>query len=149
VLLLAEDRARQRQRYHTARGTHLRARPQRTPLKGWRKLLALLITAMPVLCGFGIPFYVFGTYALRRIEQIASPDLVSSFLNSVLTASTTSLLTVMVALLLINAVRLSRSHSIRVAVRLALMGYALPGGIIGLGLLFVLARFDNAVDELL
>ena len=32
------------------------------------------------------------------------------------------------------------------AVRLASVGYALPGGILGLGLLFVLARFDNTVD---
>ena len=31
----------------------------------------------------------------------------------------------------------------RATVRLASVGYALPGGIIGLGLLFVLARFDN------
>ena len=34
----------------------------------------------------------------------------------------------------------------RATVRLASVGYALPGGIIGLGLLFVLARFDNDVD---
>jgi iron(III) transport system permease protein len=148
ALLFAENRARHRQRFHAARGTHLKARPQRTPLKGWRKLLALLVAALPVLCGFGIPFYVFGAYALRRLDQIASPDLISSFLNSLLTASTASLLTVMLALFLINAVRLSRSHSMRVAVRLASIGYALPGGIIGLGLLFVLARFDNAVDAL-
>ncbi|MDW6025137.1 iron ABC transporter permease [Mesorhizobium sp. BAC0120] len=149
VLLFAEDRARQRQRFHTTRGTHLKVRPQRIPLKGWRKLLALAVATVPVLCGFGIPLYVFGSYALRRLDQIASPDLASSFLSSLLTASTASLLTVMLALFLINAVRLSRSHSMRVAVRLASIGYALPGGIIGLGLLFVLARFDNAVDALL
>ena len=31
-------------------------------------------------------------------------------------------------------------------VRLASVGYALPGGILGLGLLFALARFDNTLD---
>ena len=37
----------------------------------------------------------------------------------------------------------------QVAVRLASVGYALPGGILGLGLLFALARFDNALDGLM
>ena len=37
----------------------------------------------------------------------------------------------------------------RATVRLASVGYALPGTILGLGLLFALARFDNAVDAIL
>ena len=34
-------------------------------------------------------------------------------------------------------------------VRLASMGYALPGTIVGLGLLYALARFDNGLDALM
>ncbi|EFF2235289.1 iron ABC transporter permease, partial [Escherichia coli] len=40
-----------------------------------------------------------------------------------------------------------RSTGISALVRLASTGYALPGGIVGLGLLFALARFDNVVDQ--
>ena len=63
-----------------------------------------------------------------------------------MTASCTALLTVVLALFLLNAVRLARSHDVTATVRLASIGYALPGGILGLGLLFVLARFDNTID---
>jgi len=146
VLLLAEDGARRSQRFHAARGTHLKARAQRVRLAGWRRPVAPMIAALPILSGFGIPLYVFGGYALRRLDQIASPELADSFLNSLLTAATAAILTVTLALFLINAARLVRSRTMRLSVRLASIGYALPGGIIGLGLLFVLARFDNTVD---
>lgn len=146
VLLAAEDRARRGQRFHSARATHLKARPQRIPLGGWRAALALCAAALPVACGFGVPLYVFGAYALKRLDQVASPELAGAFANSIMTASATAVLTVALALLLVNAARLTRARGMRFTVRLASLGYALPGGIIGLGLLFVLARFDNTLD---
>ena len=146
MLLGTEQWARRRQRFHTGRATHMRARPPRRRLKGWRALAALAATALPVLAGFGIPIFVFGQYAARRMEQFYAPALSRAFLNSLATATATALITVVLALFLINAVRLCRSHGISVLVRLASIGYALPGGILGLGLLFALARFDNALD---
>jgi iron(III) transport system permease protein len=146
AILGAEYWARQKRRFHTGRATHMKAHPPRVALKGFWGPLATLLTALPVFLGFGIPIWVFGEYALRRLDQFASPDLVDAFLNSLLTASCTAVLTVALALFLLNAVRLSRSHDVTATVRLASIGYALPGGILGLGLLFVLARFDNTID---
>jgi iron(III) transport system permease protein len=148
LLLAAEQWARRSQRFHTGRATHMRARPPRVRLRGLHAVLALLATGLPVLAGFGIPLYVFGQYASRRLEQFSSPAVASAFVNSVVTAAITALITVTLALFLINAVRLCRSRGITVMVRLASVGYALPGGILGLGLLFALARFDNGVDAL-
>ena len=146
LILAAEYWARQRRRFHTGRATHMKAHPPRVALKGFRAPLATLLTALPVLFGFGIPIWVFGQYSLRRLDLFTSPDLTDAFLNSLMTAGCTALLTVMLALFLLNAVRLARSHDVTAAVRLASIGYALPGGILGLGLLFVLARFDNTID---
>ena len=146
LILAAEQWARQRRRFHTGRATHMKAHPPRVALKGFRAPLATILTALPVLSGFGIPIRVFGQYALRRLDLFTSPDLADAFLNSLMTAGCTALLTVVLALFLLNAVRLARSHDVTATVRLASIGYALPGGILGLGLLFVLARFDNTID---
>lgn len=145
-LLAAEQWARKNQRFHTGRATHMRARPPRTRLTGLNALGAVLATGVPVLFGFGIPMFIFGQYASRRMEQFFTPALGQAFVNSVVTAAVTAFVTVLLALFLINAVRLSRSHAVGALVRLASVGYALPGGILGLGLLFALARFDNTVD---
>lgn len=148
ALLVAEQWARRRQRFHATRATHMRARPPRTRLSGWKAPAATLAVAAPVLLGFGVPLYVFGTYALRRTHQLLDPALGRAFLNSLFTAAATAILAVFVAMLLINAARVARSRAIGLVTRLAMIGYALPGTIMGLGLLFALAGLDNAVDAL-
>lgn len=146
AILGAEQWARSAKRFHTGRATHMKAHPPRVRLSGIWGPVATLLTALPVLSGFGIPVFVFGQYALRRLDQFASPQLADAFLNTLFTASITATVTVVLALFLLNAVRLARSANVTATVRLASIGYALPGGILGLGLLFVLARFDNTLD---
>jgi len=147
-LIWAEQYARRRQRFHSARATQMKVRPPRTRLAGWRGLAAMAAVALPVLAGFGIPLYVFGRYASRRLDQFLDPALGKAFANSVLAASGTALITVTAALALTYAARLARTRETTLLVRLASLGYALPGTILGLGLLFALARFDNGIDAL-
>ena len=145
----AEQWARRRQRFHTGRATHMKAHPPRVALKG-----------LPGAAGDAADGAA-GALRLRHPDlgvrpvcaragstSSPSPDLGEAFLNSLMTAGCTALLTVVLALFLLNAVRLARSHGVTATVRLASIGYALPGGILGLGLLFVLARFDNTLDAL-
>ncbi|MDQ2633108.1 MAG: iron ABC transporter permease [Pseudomonadota bacterium] len=146
AILGAEHWARQKRRFHTGRATHMKAHPPRVALTGFQGPVATFLTSLPVLFGFGIPIWVFGAYALRRLDQFTSPALADAFLNTLTTASCTAVLTVALALFLLNAVRLARSPDVTATVRLASIGYAMPGGILGLGLLFVLARFDNTID---
>ena len=111
LILFAEQWARRRQRFHTGRATHMKVHPPRVRLGRATGLLAAAGVSLPVLCGFGVPIYVFGLYASRRLEQFSSPKLVEAFLNSLMTASLTAVLTVVLALVLLNAVRLTRSQA--------------------------------------
>lgn len=146
LLLAAEQWARRRQRFHNPRSTNIRSRPPRTRLSGLRAGAAVAGLAFPVALGFGVPLFVFGQYAARRLDRLANADLGAALVNSVATAAATAIATVVLALVLIYAARLSRSPLVAVLVRFGSLGYALPGTIIGLGLLFALARIDNAVD---
>lgn len=145
-LLAAEQAARRRQRFHSARATQMKAHPTRLRLHGAKGWVTTALVGLPVLVGFGIPLAVFGAYASRRLDQFASPKLSQAFANSVMTATATAVITVLVALFLLNALRATRTNGMAAAVKLASVGYAMPGGILGLGLLFALARFDNTVD---
>ena len=148
VLVMAEQWARRNQRYHSGRGTQLRARPARVPLSGPRAALAMVLVLLPVAAGFGIPVYVFLDYASRRLYQLSEPALVEALLNSVLTAFGAALVAITAALALLNAARAARTRAATVLARLSVVGYAVPGTILGLGLLFALAGIDNWVDAL-
>jgi iron(III) transport system permease protein len=146
AVLLMEQWARRRQRFHVGRGSQMNAHPPRVRLTGPRAALATLATAAPVGFGFGVPVYIFGDYASRRLYQLTEPDLADALLNSIIVASSAAVITVFVALLLIHAARLDRSKPVAIATRLAMIGYALPGTVLGLGLLFALASIDNTID---
>lgn len=148
ALLVAEQWARRRQRYHQGRTTELKSPPMRRRLAGWRAALALLLTLMPVAFGFAIPLQVLGGYALKRLDQLFEPALLGALVNSVLTASAAAIIAVAAVLVLLNAARLSRSRLQSALTRFSVLGYALPGTILGFGLLYALAAIDRNIDAL-
>ncbi|MCB1426159.1 MAG: iron ABC transporter permease [Zhengella sp.] len=148
AILMTEQWARRKQGFHAARATHIKARPARLKLTGWRAAAAFLAVLLPILAGFGIPIQVLGRFAVRRLDQLFEPALQNAFLSSVAVAAATAVVTVGLALLLLNAARLVRRPGVLAMARISTIGYALPGTILGLGLLFALARIDNTVDAL-
>ncbi|MCC0040402.1 MAG: iron ABC transporter permease [Brucellaceae bacterium] len=146
ALLMAEQWARRRQKFHVGRGNQLGARPPRTRLSGVAGMAASVAVLLPVLVGFGIPLYVFGGYALPRLSQLFEPALAAAFMNSLITALAAALVTVTTALVILNAARIARAGPVLVLARASTVGYALPGTILALGLLFVLAGIDNRID---
>ncbi|MCV0395292.1 MAG: iron ABC transporter permease [Rhizobiaceae bacterium] len=147
-LIAAEQWGRRTRRFHAHRATHLKARPPRVSLGGLRAALAVIALLLPVAAGFGIPLWVFGGYVAVRLEQFADPALHAAFATTVSIATLTALVTIAAALLLLYALRVTRSGLTALLVRIGSVGYALPGTILGLGLLFSLASLDNHVDAL-
>lgn len=148
ALLAAERTARHRQRFHTGRATQMKSRPPRKLLTGWRGAAAVTLASLPIILGFGIPLLVFGRYALNRTYQLAEPALLKALVTTLSVSASTALLTVLCAILLLFAVRFSRSLSMAILVRFCVVGYAMPGTILALGLLIAAGRFDNFIDAL-
>lgn len=146
MLLRVERTARRHQSFQGGRHLGMQTAPRGVRLGGWRAGLACLICLTPVTLGFGIPAYVTSSFAFKRLDQIADPALHSAIFNSVIIGLSTAALTVLTALLLTNSVRLLKSRSVRALVSIASIGYAVPGTVLALGLLFALAGFDNWLD---
>lgn len=149
VALVALERwARRRQRFGNARATQMLRPVARRALPGWRGVAAAAALSLPVLLGFGVPLSVFGGAAWRRLGSLASPELFEALATTVATAGAAAILTVLVALFLVQAARTVRSRRVQALAGAAMLGYALPGTVLGLGLLFALTAFDNALDAL-
>ena len=147
ALLWIERAARRRQSFaNPAKRSHPLARVK---LAGWRGWLAFAVCAMPIFLGFVLPGLVLLNFALRRLESAVSLAYAKAVGHSLVLSATAALVAVLLGLTLAYANRLSQSGFTRQAVRLAGTGYAIPGTVLGIGVLIPLAAFDNAFDGLM
>lgn len=146
-LLLIERAARGRALYHHTTGRY-RSIPF-AELPGWRGWAAAAACAVPVVAGFGIPMLVLVSQGLAHIGDAASLEFWRAARNSIGVAAAAAAATVVLGLALAYARRLAPSLLVRTVVRIAGLGYALPGTVLALGLLISLAAFDNRLDGFL
>ncbi|MEZ5854653.1 MAG: ABC transporter permease subunit [Hyphomicrobiaceae bacterium] len=104
--------------------------------------------ALPVLVGFCIPFLVLVANAWHHLADALEQGFWQAAVNSIVLAAITAVFAVALGVLLAYARRVAANGFTRPAVKLASIGYALPGAVLALGLLIPLAAFDNWLDAL-
>ena len=146
-VLWLEVHSRRMLRFNSGRSSHMRATHARIALPRRWGLVATLATAAPVLVGFGVPVGVLISFADKRLGQIFDPAFLSALKNSILVGTVTAIIVLLVCLCLLHFGRLL-SGSRRLIIRLATVGYALPGTVLALGLLYVLTFLDSVLNLL-
>ncbi len=147
VLALAERASRGGAAYHNPGRRHEATQPAR--LTGMRAAAALVLCGLPVALGFVLPAGILCDMAIGSGQDVLSPRYQRFILTSVSLAGTASLVTVGAAVALRLHARLAPARLARAAVEAARLGYAVPGGVIALGLLVPFAAFDNALDAVM
>ncbi|VXA77429.1 MULTISPECIES: ABC transporter permease [Aeromonas] len=147
VLLIAlERRSRQRQQVFQKSMGH--EQPLRYPLKGVSRWLAGLWCWGLVLAGFCLPFVILLDYGVRYFELSWTPEFVRFAGNSLLISALTALLAMGIALLLGFFRRLDGGVKSLLPLRIAAMGYAMPGTVLAIGVLVPLTALDFGINDL-
>ena len=115
------------------------------PLCGAAAAAAAVICAVPVVFGFLVPAAVLIKLAAGDPDARFGTRLYGLIVNTFTLAGVAALAAVGVALLLAYAARTVKHPSVHGANRLAVLGYALPGAVIAVGILLPLGKLDNAV----
>ena len=118
-------------------------RPRLRGAAGWG---AFAICFLPVLLGFIIPVIMLGVMAVGSGQDLLSPRYLGFMSNSLTLASVAAVLTVSGAILVGFRARTRPGRASKWLVVGAGLGYAVPGGVIAVGLMVPMAAFDNAVD---
>jgi len=148
LLLLLLERASRGQ----ARFSHTSARYRALPrfeLRGARGLLASAACALPVLLGFLMPAALLLMMTLDKGDAHLGTRFVEYVRNSVTVAGTAAVLGVGLAVVLAYGARLAASPFTAAAIRVASMGYAVPGAVIAVGILIPLSWVDHRLHTLL
>jgi iron(III) transport system permease protein len=136
-----------------ARFTHAHRLPRpplRVPLRGARAVAATAACSLAVGLGFGLPVAQLVAWAMTVLARDGLPEAFGpALLHSLVLAGTGAGLVTGVALLLAYALRLRPTGLVAAAVRLASLGYAVPGAVIAVGILLPLAGIDRVLATLL
>ena len=151
VAVLAGERLmRGRARYHQkgGRGQGLEARS----LPGWRGWGAALLCVLALGAGFVLPVLRLLTWAvddaLSDPGSFLDPRFVEYLVNSMVVASIAAACCVLLSLAMGHALRLGGGRVVRSAAQLTTFGYAVPGAVIGIGVLIAFAGLDTALRNL-
>jgi iron(III) transport system permease protein len=147
TLATIERRQRRHLRHHDAGRRFERMEPAQ--LKGRAAAGALIVCGLPVFFGFLLPTALLLTLASGASQLLFTPRYLGFLQNSLTLASTAALLTVAAAITMGFNARLHPTKGAQTAMRIAGIGYAVPGGVIAVGLLFPFAAFDNALDRVM
>ena len=145
ALIIMERGSRRQARYHHTTQRHQvldRFRLTRRQATG-----AVLICSSALFFGFLLPAGQLLWWALTTAEESLDGRFLDLIAHSLLLAGGASLLALILALFLGYGKRLHGSWPVTLAVRVAGMGYAIPGTVIAVGVMIPFAAFDNALDQ--
>ncbi len=145
MLAVAERTQRGRAKYHHAGKSQTPMPPAR--LRGWHAGFAVLLCALPVVFGFALPLIVLALMGLESEQSLLSRRYLGFLSNSLTLAGIAAVITVSAAISLGFFQRLRPgARGPALAGYAGRLGYAVPGGVIAVGLMVPFATFDNALD---
>jgi iron(III) transport system permease protein len=118
-------------------------------LEGGIALLASVACAVPIMLGFLLPAGVLLGFALQRGGLVTTQAFGAAAFNSVSVSAIAAAVILLAGLFIAYAQRLARTPAVSGAVWLVTAGYAIPGAVLGIGVLVPLAAFDNGLDAIM
>ena len=143
ALLVIEQQWRSRRRYAETRQS---PRVVRIALTGRRAWAVAGFASGALFFAFLLPVTQLLVWAARSFTQDFDRRYLEFLWHSLLLSALAALLTCLVALLMVYAARRHPDPATRAAVRIATIGYALPGAVLAVGVFVPIAWLDNQLS---
>ena len=116
-------------------------------LRGASAWTASACCFVPFATGFCLPGGVMLWHALRNPEHWIESGLVGALVNTIFTGATAAAATVLAATIMVYGVRLANDRRLSVIMPLTMLGYAVPGAVLAIGVLIPIASLDHFVAD--
>ncbi|MBE9068705.1 iron ABC transporter permease [Leptolyngbya cf. ectocarpi LEGE 11479] len=144
VLIVLERWSRRQAKYYQAKNST--QRPQPYSLSGIRALGAVFACGLPITLGLLLPGSLLAHMTLTNLDETLDNRFVELAQHSLILAGLTAGIGIVVALVLGYGARLSKQPLVDMGVRLASMGYAVPGAVIAVGILIPVVKLDKGLS---
>ncbi len=116
------------------------------PLKGWRNYLAMSFAVVVLAGGFLVPAAALLIWSLTDLSVWTQLDFAQLLRNSLGLAALSAFFVVATALILVYGLRQRLAAPVQVLIRGSGFGYAIPGTVIAIGVLWPLSQLDHFFD---
>lgn len=145
VIVLLEQQARARMRYTVVGKTA--GKQERIQLKGWKGMAASGFAGLVMLLAFVIPMTQLGLWASEVVLEDFDSRYFEFLWHSLMLAALAAILVASAAVILAVANRYHADFKTRAMVRIATLGYALPGPVLAVGAFIPIAWLDNKLRD--
>ncbi len=118
----------------------------RVKKRGSKAIFPLVVCFLPFFFGFLLPGTQLASWSIGSIGKLES-EFLTPFLNSMMLASTTAIIIVAVALVVVYTTHLHRSTEMKLLSKISTLGYSIPGAIIAIGIIAPFVYFQRTVHE--
>lgn len=144
VLIIIEQQFRVRMRFAETKKS---SRADRILLSDKKARVVTCFAASVLFFAFVLPIMQLSIWAANSLIQSSDQRYLEFLLHSVLLSIIATLITCFIAILLVYSVRLYSDILTRIAVRIATIGYALPGAVLAVGIFIPLTWLDAQLSE--
>ncbi len=144
VLIIIEQQFRMRMRFAETKKS---SRADRILLSDKKARVVTCFAASVLFFAFVLPIMQLSIWAASSLIQSSDQRYLEFLLHSVLLSIIATLITCFIAILLVYSVRLYSDILTRIAVRIATIGYALPGAVLAVGIFIPLTWLDAQLSE--
>lgn len=145
LLILLERYSRQRAKYHHTSQRHQALK--RIQLKPSHAMLATLFCLVVLSAGFLIPVTQLFLWTITISEEAIDTRFVSLVTNTLSLAAITTIAALALAFVLAYGNRITKKTWPKIAVKLAGLGYAVPGAVIAIGVMIPFAKIDQWFNQ--
>ncbi|WP_182200671.1 ABC transporter permease [Paraliobacillus salinarum] len=112
-------------------------------LTGWKAVTTSLYCGGVFTFAFLIPFLQLIIWVFMAYDTVSYREFFETIKNSIFVASVGSVVIVIIALVIGNFTRLSKGLLSKIAARLVVLGYSIPGAVIAIGVLIIFIGLDK------
>ena len=145
VVIAVEHLTRKNMQYYKNQGDRNR---QRLKLNGTKAILAMSYTSLVFFIGFLIPVIQLAVWSISVFAEEFNMSYLELIKNSLLLAGSGALLTIIFAIVLSSSERIHQNRFSRLITKISILGYALPGTVLAVGLVKVISAADKTIGYL-
>ena len=147
IVLAVERRSRAAARFSSSRDTSRDA--PRMQLHGMSRGFAVLVCLFVFLLAFALPFTQLLLWTAKHLAQDLDARYFGFILRSLALAASAAFVIVSASILLAYVLRRRNTRLARSVIRVATMGYAIPGTVLAIGILVPVISLNNLLQALL